>query len=196
MSKQATAGTWGSIRLTHCRPRKDFGWCRGARSDEGLQAARRTCASTRTGAVNSLPPWTIRWPTASIGLVLGDYLLEGALVHLARGSGKGLRAHKLVVGVEHRQLEAAGPGIDDKDAHLGQGVSRARSSRGFRGRRRRPRGCRPEPLPARQPSAGAARQRVSRGTGTRSITSITRWKRSRSFSMTMSNGVVVVPSSL
>ena len=32
--------------------------------------------------------------------------------------------------------------------------------------------------------------------GTRSITSITRWKRSRSFSMTMSNGVVVVPSSL
>ena len=32
--------------------------------------------------------------------------------------------------------------------------------------------------------------------GTRSMTSITRWKRSRSLSMTMSNGVVVVPSSL
>src|SRR5690606_25733275 len=32
--------------------------------------------------------------------------------------------------------------------------------------------------------------------GTRSITSITRWYRSRSLSMTMSNGVVVVPSSL
>ena len=32
--------------------------------------------------------------------------------------------------------------------------------------------------------------------GTRSITSMTRWNRSRSFSMTMSNGVVVVPSSL
>ena len=32
--------------------------------------------------------------------------------------------------------------------------------------------------------------------GTRSITSITRWKRSRSLSITMSNGVVVVPSSL
>ena len=38
---------------------------------------------------------------------------------------------------------------------------------------------------ARSPSAG-----------TRSITSMTRWKRSRSFSITMSNGVVVVPSSL
>src|SRR5215211_4508082 len=32
--------------------------------------------------------------------------------------------------------------------------------------------------------------------GTRSMTSITRWNRSRSLSMTMSNGVVVVPSSL
>src|SRR5690349_505065 len=32
--------------------------------------------------------------------------------------------------------------------------------------------------------------------GTRSITSITRWKRSRSFRITMSNGVVTVPSSL
>ena len=32
--------------------------------------------------------------------------------------------------------------------------------------------------------------------GTRSMTSMTRWKRSRSLSITMSNGVVVVPSSL
>ena len=32
--------------------------------------------------------------------------------------------------------------------------------------------------------------------GTRSITSSTRWKRSRSFSTTMSKGVLVVPSSL
>ena len=40
-------------------------------------------------------------------------------------------------------------------------------------------------FPARGPSAG-----------TRSITSITRWNRSRSFSITMSNGVVVVPFSL
>jgi hypothetical protein len=32
--------------------------------------------------------------------------------------------------------------------------------------------------------------------GTRSMTSMTRWYRSRSFSITMSNGVVVVPSSL
>src|SRR5690349_15083739 len=32
--------------------------------------------------------------------------------------------------------------------------------------------------------------------GSRSMTSITRWNRSRSFSMTMSNGVVVVPSAV
>ena len=43
--------------------------------------------------------------------------------------------------------------------------------------------------------ADAIGHRVVHG-GTRSITSITRWKRSRSFSITMSNGVVVVPSSV
>jgi hypothetical protein len=32
--------------------------------------------------------------------------------------------------------------------------------------------------------------------GTRSMTSMTRWNRSMSFIITMSNGVVVVPSSL
>ena len=38
--------------------------------------------------------------------------------------------------------------------------------------------------------------RVRPKLGTRSITSITKWNRSRSFKTTMSNGVVVVPSSL
>ena len=37
---------------------------------------------------------------------------------------------------------------------------------------------------------------VAAGPGTRSMTSMTRWKRSMSLSTTMSNGVVVVPSSL
>ena len=49
---------------------------------------------------------------------------------------------------------------------------------------------------ARRPSAGAAPAARAPSPGTRSMTSITRWKRSRSLSMTMSNGVVVVPSSL
>ena len=40
------------------------------------------------------------------------------------------------------------------------------------------------------------RRAASARPGTRSITSITRWNRSRSFSITMSKGVVVVPSSL
>ena len=67
VSKQATAGTCGSIRLTDSRPRKDLGWCNGARSDSA-SSRRTTRASTSTGAVNSVPPWTMRWPTASIGL--------------------------------------------------------------------------------------------------------------------------------
>ena len=41
-----------------------------------------------------------------------------------------------------------------------------------------------------------SRQRARPELGTRSMTSITRWKRSRSFSTVMSKGVVVVPSSL
>ena len=39
-------------------------------------------------------------------------------------------------------------------------------------------------------------RRVRLSPGTLSITSITRWKRSRSLSITMSKGVVTVPSSL
>ena len=64
----------------------------------------------------------------------------------------------------------------------------------------------PRARPCRAPVAVHTRQRnrsstmscryCSRYSGTRSMTSITRWKRSRSLSMTMSNGVVVVPSSL
>ena len=44
---------------------------------------------------------------------------------------------------------------------------------------------------ARRPSPGAARGRALPSPGTRSMTSMTRWKRSRSLSITMSNGVVV-----
>ena len=48
---------------------------------------------------------------------------------------------------------------------------------------------------AGMPEPGAVGHRVVHG-GTRCTTSSTRWKRSRSLSTTMSNGVVVVPSSL
>ena len=75
-------------------------------------------------------------------------------------------------------------------------ITRPRPSRGSVGRPLRARGCR------RARRAGASVIACRRwawlvaSPGTRSSTSITRWNRSRSFSITMSNGVVVVPSSL
>ena len=50
--------------------------------------------------------------------------------------------------------------------------------------------CRRSPISCRSAAACEPSE------GTRSMTSMTRWKRSRSFIITMSNGVVVVPSSL
>ena len=94
------------------------------------------------------------------------------------------------------QLEAARAGVDDEDPHPASVRPAARSSRGPPAGRRRARACTRARAGARRPSPGAARPRACPRPGTRSITSMTRWKRSRSLSMTMSNGVVVVPSSL
>ena len=97
--------------------------------------------------------------------------------------------------VEQPQLEAARTRVDDEDRRRSLGVGHAQfaisgasspSSRGVRPRL--------DPLVDHQ-LADVARP-ATRGPGTRSITSITRWNRSRSLSITMSNGVVVVPSSL
>src|SRR5581483_2448060 len=91
--------------------------------------------------------------------------------------------------VDERQLEARRAGVDDED---------------------QPGHVKPETTGSSSPCSrvyARARRRVSSSScrrcaalvarpGTRSITSMTRWKRSRSFSITMSNGVVVVPSSL
>ena len=65
-----------------------------------------------------------------------------------------------------------------------------------RGCRRRSPGCTAWPRPACRPSPGAAGRRCEPSEGTRSMTSMTRWNRSMSFIITMSNGVEVVPSSL
>src|SRR5690348_10391120 len=65
VSKHATAGTPGSFPPTSSSARSDFGWCRGARSAIASRR-RRTVSSITTGSTNSVPPWTMRWPTASI----------------------------------------------------------------------------------------------------------------------------------
>ena len=72
----------------------------------------------------------------------------------------------------------------------------ARPSRGRPAGRRRQRACTRGARGGGRPCAGATSAARVPSCGTRSITSITRWKRSMSLSMTMSNGVVVVPSSL
>ena len=95
--------------------------------------------------------------------------------------------------VDDRELEARRAGVDDEDRLTRRA---ARPSRESPGRPRRARACTRGRAAARPPSPGGAARRVRPSPGTRSMTSMTRWNRSRSFSITMSNGVVVVPSSL
>src|ERR1044072_4325623 len=95
--------------------------------------------------------------------------------------------------VEHPQLEAAPARVDDEQPHRAQpGQNQSRTpavsspcSRVYARWRSRSSTIRCRIAAAVVPSPG-----------TRSITSMTRWKRAMWLSMTMSNGVVVVPSSL
>src|SRR5207344_581840 len=102
-----------------------------------------------------------------------------------------------IILAQHPELEAARPRIDDQDPAVGIAVAyddhaqfaiSGASSPAMRvyaraSMRLSTMSCRTWPARTRSP-------------GTRSMTSITRWYLSRSLSMTMSNGVVVVPSSL
>ena len=72
----------------------------------------------------------------------------------------------------------------------------ATSSPGSPARPRRPGACRRGTRGAGPRATGGGAPPAPPRPGTRSMTSMTRWKRSRSLSMTMSKGVVVVPSSL
>ena len=116
VSKQATAGTSTKMLLTSSSPWSDFGWCSGARSVSS-SSRRRTSASTSTGAVNSLPPWTTRWPTASIGPFLETKSLAASSSTRPEGRVEILRRDQSVVLVEHGQLQAARTGVDDEDPH-------------------------------------------------------------------------------
>src|SRR5581483_6209498 len=132
------------------------------------------------------------------GIVDHDGVDElGAAVHDAvadcidaPGLGDVVRRGDQLVAVEDRELEAARPGVDDQDSQFGQTQFRTAggsspSTRVYARACTRSSSIRCRSEAACEPSDV-----------TRSITSITRWKRSRSLSMTMSNGVVVVPSSL
>ena len=69
-----------------------------------------TSASTRTGATNERPPWTIRCPTASNAPSDATALAGVDAVHIGRCDQEIVRA-------EQPQLQAAGTGVDREDAH-------------------------------------------------------------------------------
>ena len=126
---------------------------------------------------SAAPPWTTRWPTASTSpwrlLERGDRLLVS--------SSPTRESLRLVEpALTTRTLSAQRPGP----------VAR------FRARPRRARASRRGARGGASSIACRSRAATSTSPGTRSITSMTRWNRSRSLSITMSKGVVVVPSSL
>src|SRR5437764_8217719 len=125
-------------------------------------------------------------------------LAQLAPVHHPMGDGLDVRRqrgerfdrHTVVLCVDGMELEARRACVDNEDRQPGQVQSRISAGSS----------------PCSRPYA-RARSRVSimswrrwsavpASCGRRSITSMTRWNRSRSLSMTMSKGVVVVPSSL
>src|SRR5438128_7900840 len=103
-----------------------------------------------------------------------------------------------IVGADEADLERARAGVDDEDAHLlagdlyqsGHTQSRMSGESSPNSRVYCRWRSRSSSMSWRTWAA------FERSPGTRSITSMTRWKRSRSLSITMSKGVVVVPSSL
>src|SRR5206468_1700499 len=116
------------------------------------------------------------------------------------GSRDRLRERGRVVAFDDGQLETAGAGVDDQHPQLEAQFPtlyecvhvQVRISGGSSPSARVYARLRSRSSTMRCRSSAACEPRP----GTRSITSMTRWKRSRSLSMTMSNGVVVVPSSL
>ena len=49
-------------------PARLCGWCNGASGSSSASCA-STSAPMRTGCVKRVPPWTMRWPTATMGAV-------------------------------------------------------------------------------------------------------------------------------
>ena len=185
-------------RVTTSSAASDFGWWSGARSVSARSRA-TTAASMTTGLENC---------GAAVDDPVADRVDRPEAADRRRRPRRRRSTRAAPAGpprpttassrVEHAQLEAARAGVDDQDPadagasppSVGHVQSRSRG-------RPRPRGaCRRAPRSACRPSAGGRGRPGWPSPGTRSMTSMTRWKRSRSLSMTMSNGVVVVPSSL
>ena len=128
--------------------------------------------------------------------VLGNEALYRPLVNPPGRSLELCTRDQSVALVEDRELDAARAGVDNQGPRQSRAINMARSSHLFPGRRLRRNVCKPSPRTRSSSMRWRRDAACEPSHGTRSITSITRWNRSRSLSMTMSNGVVVVPSSL
>ena len=188
VSKHATAGRTAP-RARRSPPAHAAG--AAARGRSAPRAARAPARRSRPAAGSPSPPCTMRCPTASASgrpssASAGDRRVARRTRARARRpcdrrrpSTRSLRLLEPALTTRSR-TRSARPG---PVAHVGRVVAVLARV-----------GAVAQPLVDHRPGAGAA-ARAPRP-GTRSITSMTRWKRSRSLSMTMSNGVVVVPSSL
>ena len=187
VSKQATAGAGMPASASIAASAR--GWCSGARSASAASRA-RTSSSIHTADRNSSPPCTTR---------CADRVHRPACRRAPRRGTRRPRpleralADRRVLASSTRSFRLLEPALTTSSCTgviPGQVQSRTsgRSSPCSRVYAR----CRSRSSTICWRSAAA---RVP-SPGTRSITSMTRWKRSRSLSMTMSNGVVVVPSSL
>ncbi len=90
-----------------------FGLVQGSQVGQGLQPAHNAGVHQDRGgelgpAVNDAVAHGVD------RAVTGHHLLERGLVDLAPGSGQGFGRHQFIVLIEHGQLEAARPGVDDK----------------------------------------------------------------------------------
>ena len=92
-----------------------------------------------------------------------DGARHGGGVGQPSGRGQVRRPDDLVSRVEHPELQAARPRIDDEDSHRSAPFSRARTSPGPRDRRRPPGACRPVRAGAGRPSSGGRGRPAGRG---------------------------------
>ena len=171
-------------------PASPAGWCSGASAVQRLEAANHIGVDQyRLGELGAAVHDAVAdrvdrtapldHPQECVGVEVGAVAVEGGFGDPMPGV------------VDDAQLDVAGAGVDDQDGHQpGQAQSRiwGRSSPWERVHARAV--ARMSTISWRIVAACDPSEL------TRSITSMTRWKRSKSLSMTMSNGVVVVPSSL
>ena len=164
VSKQATAGTSGSSAADRVERGERPGLVQRREVGELAEAPTRPRRRSAPASVKRVPPWTIRWPTAS---ALPSAASAARIPRRGRRPRRSIElalGDRLVGGTEQRELEAARAGVDDEDAHASCRPP-ARSSRGSPAGRRRARGCRRGAQPRVDHLLAQVRARARRAPG-------------------------------